>query len=105
MQFIPGQGLDLVIEELGRLRRRPRPVGVGAPEQAAKVDRPKTPPVRDRALSQVARSLLTGRFEVPPVDGSTPPPGAPAHLPTITAPVGTVAPAETPPAEPVPRPS
>jgi WD40 repeat protein/serine/threonine protein kinase len=57
MQFIAGQGLDLVLEELRRLRERSRPGPAG-----------HAPPVADslraRQVSQAARSLLTGRFEL-----------------------------------------
>src|SRR5262249_61543575 len=45
MQFIPGQGLDVVIKELNRLRR-PHPVGAEAPEPAAEGPGPHVAPSR-----------------------------------------------------------
>ena len=68
MQFIQGQGLDLVIEELRRLRDEsgrepnakqrpgsPPPPGVGFPAA-------RNPSLPARQVSQVARSLVAGRF-------------------------------------------
>jgi serine/threonine protein kinase len=66
MQFIQGQGLDTVIDELRRLKDRAQPSGPARePEQP---DRPipvgTTAPAPSRAwqVSRMAQSLLTGRF-------------------------------------------
>src|SRR3954453_7554138 len=60
MQFIQGQGLDQVIDELARLRdpgRKPERVeGAGPPAAATATGLPEP------ALGSVAQSLLTGRF-------------------------------------------
>jgi serine/threonine protein kinase len=66
MQFIQGQGLDTVIEELRRLKERAHPTG-----PAKEPVRPD-PPIpsgmtaaascRSRQVSRMAHSLLTGRF-------------------------------------------
>lgn len=68
MQFIQGQGLDLVIEELRRLRDesrrepgakdRPGP----APTSAVEFPASSIPSPPARQVSQVARSLVSGRF-------------------------------------------
>src|SRR5262245_18678223 len=66
MQFIQGQGLDTVIDELWRLKERAHPSG---PNQGS--DRPGPPipagptaaaPSQSRPVSRMAHSLLTGRF-------------------------------------------
>jgi serine/threonine-protein kinase len=59
MQFIQGQGLDLVYEELRRLRGRPNTAGAERPARPASgtSTHPEWP-----AVDQVVRSLLTGRF-------------------------------------------
>jgi WD40 repeat protein len=60
MQFIQGQGLDQVIDELARLRgpeRKPRGADDLAPTVAA-----APPGSRGLALGRVAESLLSGRF-------------------------------------------
>jgi eukaryotic-like serine/threonine-protein kinase len=60
MQFIQGQGLDKVIDELVRLRDPERkPAGAKSPESTAtaKTTRPK-----ESALGRIAESLLSGRF-------------------------------------------
>jgi serine/threonine protein kinase/tetratricopeptide (TPR) repeat protein len=72
MQFIQGQGLDQVIEELRRLKDRSRSQGPGsvlpsAPRSRLAYDSPPAPrPPRD--LTVMAESLLTGRF-VPELHG------------------------------------
>jgi serine/threonine-protein kinase len=59
MQFIQGQGLDLVYEELRRLRGRPNAVRAERPPRPA----PGTSTHAEwPAVDQVVRSLLTGRF-------------------------------------------
>jgi eukaryotic-like serine/threonine-protein kinase len=76
MQFIQGQGLDLVIDELRRLRQESgQQKPGGAPVAAAAENRPRA--------SQAARSLLTGRFNPAVADvvtvapaPETPDPGA-----------------------------
>jgi len=76
MQFIQGQGLDLVIDELRRLKRlkdRSHPTGPARkPEQPDPVIPPGTTapaPSRARQVSRMAQSLLTGRF-VPETQGA-----------------------------------
>jgi WD40 repeat protein len=89
MQFIHGQGLDLIVEEVRRLRADapsgggPQPLGgrlrpptaptLGAPAHG-------TPPV-----SQAAQSLLTGHFQTESVD--TPDPAGDARAPGGGAPL------------------
>src|SRR4051812_25710631 len=72
MQFIQGQGLDTVIDELRRLKERAHPSG-----PAQEPERPDSPipsgptaaaPSRARPVSRMAHSLLTGRF-VPETPG------------------------------------
>jgi WD40 repeat protein/serine/threonine protein kinase len=75
MQFIQGQGLDAVLHELRRLRRGGDPTAPAVPSAAV-----------------VARSLLTGRFQLPekPMDAGPLPSPAPAEKPTDgTAPSGS----------------
>jgi WD40 repeat protein/serine/threonine protein kinase len=69
MQFIQGQGLDQVIDELCRLRADSvASQGRQPAEPPPGVDAPGSPD-----LSIVARSLLTGRFQPPgPADATTP---------------------------------
>jgi serine/threonine protein kinase len=66
MQFIQGQGLDAIIDELRRLKERAHPAG-----SANEPDRPDPPipsgptaaaPPTTRQVSRMAHSLLTGRF-------------------------------------------
>jgi WD40 repeat protein len=73
MQFIQGQGLDLVIDELRRLKDRAHPSG------SAREHEPPDPPIpagptapassRHQQASRMAHSLLTGRF-APETPGS-----------------------------------
>src|SRR5262249_51502959 len=61
MQFIQGLGLDLVLDELRRLRQpqgRAAPTGNAAPARS-------TAARRDASAVDVARSLLTGEFRKP----------------------------------------
>ena len=61
MQFIEGQGLDKVIDELARLRDPGRKPGRGG--MAPGRPRPPRRPVRgEPALGRIAESLLNGRF-------------------------------------------
>jgi serine/threonine protein kinase len=88
MQFIPGQGLDLVIKELDRLRR-PHPVGAEASEPGEPVAEgigPQAAPSRDRAVVSITQSLLSGRFEVLPADSASQPPSGSTPLPSTSAP-------------------
>jgi WD40 repeat protein/serine/threonine protein kinase/Flp pilus assembly protein TadD len=66
MQFIAGLGLDLVLDDLRRLRR--------ANSEVSKAVEPAAAPSRIAGLTgaDVARSLFTGRFDadLPPGDGS-----------------------------------
>jgi serine/threonine protein kinase/WD40 repeat protein/Flp pilus assembly protein TadD len=72
MQFIQGQGLDLVLRELTHLRAG----GAGAPLKG-----PNDP--GELTASVAARGLLTGRFQAPGLAGEPPAPGAgPAPHPT-----------------------
>src|SRR5262249_16983077 len=71
MQFIPGLGLDLVLDELRRLRR---PRGKQAPTQAGAPGRP-TNATRDVSVVAVARGLLSGEFRPPGPAGARRPPG------------------------------
>jgi serine/threonine protein kinase/WD40 repeat protein len=61
MQFIQGQGLDCVLEELRRLRTGE--AGAPAPAALSTVG-------RDVSAADVARSLLTGRLDAQPTEGS-----------------------------------
>jgi WD40 repeat protein/serine/threonine protein kinase len=75
MQFITGQGLDLIINELSRLRG----IGVPGARIAAAADlaevgaRPRTTTPPGGEITEITRSLLDGRFEVPPVTPSAGP--------------------------------
>jgi eukaryotic-like serine/threonine-protein kinase len=66
MQFIQGQGLDTVIEELGRLKDRSHPIGPATepehPDPVIPAGRTAAAPSRSRPVSRMAESLLTGRF-------------------------------------------
>src|SRR5581483_5076182 len=61
MQFIPGLGLDVVLDELRRLRP---PRGKPAPTQAGAPGGP-THRTRDVSAADVARGLLSGDFRPP----------------------------------------
>src|SRR6516162_8914870 len=66
MQFIQGQGLDTVIEELRRLKERTHPSGPAKEPERPDPVIPSGPtaaaPSRSRPVSEMAHSLLTGRF-------------------------------------------
>jgi serine/threonine protein kinase len=62
MQFIQGLGLDQVLEELKRLRAAGRPNSPAA--------KPESLVGKELSAAQVARSLLTGRFEPVIADSS-----------------------------------
>src|SRR5215831_6548025 len=66
MQFIPGLGLDAVLEDLRPLRRAKSEAGPAAEP------RPAAPPAIGPTAAEVARSLIAGRFAAagPPVDGT-----------------------------------
>jgi serine/threonine protein kinase len=68
MQFIQGQPLDAVLDELKALHQQP-----GAARGAAGTEAPA-------AAAEVARSLLTGRFEAGPVDEPDRVPEAPSTV-------------------------
>ena len=75
MQFIQGQSLDAVLEELQRLRRSQPAAARG--HQAVEDDRPgSSTSAHEVSVAAVARSLLTGQFAlhepVPGAVGSTP---------------------------------
>jgi len=65
MQYIQGQSLDAVIEELERMRSGSLESQVAGSTEAADA-RP-----HDATAADVARSLLTGRFEMARANGST----------------------------------
>jgi WD40 repeat protein/serine/threonine protein kinase len=74
MQFIQGQGLDLVVDELRRLKERAHPTG-----PVREPDQPHLPipsgttaaaSVRSRQVSGMVQSLLTGRFAPETLGGS-----------------------------------
>src|SRR5215469_10498289 len=64
MQFIQGQGLDLVIDELRRLKDRSHPTGPAKEPEKPGPPIPSgttsTAPSRPRQASRMARSLMTG---------------------------------------------
>jgi WD40 repeat protein/serine/threonine protein kinase len=72
MQFIQGQGLDLVIDELRRLKDRSHPTGPAREPEQPHLPIPSgttaAAPSRSRQVSRMAQSLLTGRF-VPETPG------------------------------------
>src|SRR5439155_20955843 len=61
MQFIPGLGLDLVLDELRRLRL---PRGKSAPTRGDAPGHP-TEAARDVSAADVARGLLSGAYRQP----------------------------------------
>ena len=71
MQFIQGQGLDLVVDELQRLRDRSpsRTTAVGDPSPRPRPKPSRRPGMEDSTIgeaievSAVVRSILTGRFD------------------------------------------
>jgi WD40 repeat protein/serine/threonine protein kinase len=86
MQFIKGLGLDVVLDELCRLRQ---PRGKPAPTQAEARGSP-TPVTRDVSAAAVARGLLSGEFHRPKLTGAlTIAPGEPS--PVASAPGGPAA--------------
>src|SRR5262249_24392036 len=86
MQFIPGLGLDVVLDELRRLRL---PRGKLAPTRAGAPGRP-TNATRDVSAADVARGLLSGQFHQPePAVTVT----TPAREPVASAAPGAPAPA------------
>src|SRR5262245_61306422 len=66
MQFIQGQGLDQVIDELRRLKERAHRTGPAREPERPDLPIPSGPtaaaPSRTRPVSRMAESLLTGRF-------------------------------------------
>src|SRR6516165_2481619 len=75
MQFIPGLGLDLVLDELRRLRQ---PRGKPAPTQHEAQGGP-TNATRDVSAADVARGLISGVFRRSGLDNTlTTAPGEPA---------------------------
>jgi serine/threonine protein kinase/Flp pilus assembly protein TadD len=71
MQFIQGQGLDSVLDELKRLRAGAEPIQAGATRSDWS---------RDISAADVARSLLTGRFDRRDTDPTGPDDGPPTTL-------------------------
>jgi len=73
MQFIQGQGLDLVITELRRLKNQARATGPAKEPKQPDVPIPPGPtaaaPSPAPQVSRMAQSLLTGRFAPEPPDG------------------------------------
>jgi WD40 repeat protein/serine/threonine protein kinase len=75
MQFIPGLGLDLVLDELRHLRQS----GGKQPPTQGDGSRRSTHGSRNVSAAGVARGLLTGKFHRPePNDDPTTAPGGPA---------------------------
>jgi eukaryotic-like serine/threonine-protein kinase len=74
MQFIQGQGLDLVIGELQRLKGRAHRMGPARGPEPPEMPIPSGPtapaPSRSRRVSRMAQSLLTGRFVPETLGGS-----------------------------------
>ena len=68
MQYIQGQGLDDIIEELQRMRPGS---GSGSGSQTAGAADPIAPRDGETAAVLAARSLLTGRFQTTGASGST----------------------------------
>src|SRR3954451_19523297 len=66
MQFIQGQGLDLVIDELRRLKERAHPSGPAREPEPPHLPIPSGPPAaapsRSLQVRRMAHSLLTGRL-------------------------------------------
>jgi WD40 repeat protein/serine/threonine protein kinase/tetratricopeptide (TPR) repeat protein len=83
MQFIPGLGLDLVLDELRRLRHP------GEKQTTIQGDAPSaTAATRDAAAADVARSLLSGQFRRAATAGD--PTIAPGNAsPATSAPTGS----------------
>src|SRR5262249_25700222 len=81
MQFIPGLGLDVVLDELRRLRQ---PRGKQPATRAEASGRP-TDGARDVSAVAVARGLLSGEFRPPEPVGA---PMIPAAEPVADADVG-----------------
>jgi serine/threonine protein kinase/WD40 repeat protein len=80
MQFIPGLGLDLVLDELRRLRQ---PRGKQAATQGGAPSR-TTNITRDVSAVHVARGLLSGDFRQPePAHTLTTPAGEPASVANV----------------------
>jgi serine/threonine protein kinase/WD40 repeat protein len=79
MQFIPGQPLDQVIDELRRLRAEKSAPGQAPP--------PEQPGVEDggAAPRRLARSLLTGQFRPQDLGGSSPVSAMPDTIPVLAA--------------------
>jgi WD40 repeat protein/tetratricopeptide (TPR) repeat protein len=89
MQYIPGLGLDTVIEELKQLMPngfRREPAGSGPPV-AEKDDR------RDLSAVDIARSMLTGRFD-PALPGGTSGASPVASTLPVTSPGGGATPSD-----------
>jgi WD40 repeat protein/serine/threonine protein kinase len=83
MQFIKGLALDLVLDELRRLRQ---PRGKPAPTPGAAPGRPAAGP-RDLSAADVARSLLSGQFRSSgPAGDLTAAPEQPAAAVEVAAP-------------------
>jgi WD40 repeat protein/serine/threonine protein kinase len=74
MQFIQGQGLDAVIDELRRLKERAHPSGPPREPELPHLSIPfgttAAAPSRSLPVSRMAQSLLTGRF-APATPGGT----------------------------------
>jgi serine/threonine protein kinase/tetratricopeptide (TPR) repeat protein len=87
MQFIQGLGLDEVLDELKRMK-----AGSGLPASAAGADE-RNGSRRDVTAADIARSLMTGRFEADAMAESTEPlgeaegPALPASTPSGNGPL------------------
>ena len=85
MQFIQGQGLDAVLDELKRLRANPARGSQAEVETGADGTAAYQPMRRDVSAADVARSLLTGRFD--PMGDQT---VAPDETPSVSPPTEAV---------------
>jgi WD40 repeat protein len=76
MQFIQGQGLDVIVEEVRRLRAEAPPLGGGLKPPRGEFRVPTAPTLETRPhgppASQAAQSLLTGHFQTESVDSPDP---------------------------------
>jgi WD40 repeat protein/serine/threonine protein kinase/tetratricopeptide (TPR) repeat protein len=82
MQFIPGQGLDQVVEEVRRLRSDSPPHGSHPPPQVADPSEANAPRSEAR---QLAQSLVSGQFQPQQPDVSPRPPTQPTLAANPTA--------------------
>ena len=99
MQFIQGQGLDLVIDELRRLKERAHPSGPAREPEPPHLPIPSGPTAaaasRSRQVGRMAHSLLTGRFVTETPGGTGGAEGAGANRDATAPLTGRLNPDET----------